>query len=66
MNNNLKICLITPAYFPAISYGGPINSVKLIAEELVKLGNKVSVFTSAFALDENKSKKERESDMLCW
>jgi len=58
MNNNLKICLITPAYFPAISYGGPINSVKLIAEELVKLGNKVSVFTSAFGLDENKSKKE--------
>jgi glycosyltransferase involved in cell wall biosynthesis len=63
MRNNLKICIITPAYWPAVSYGGPINSVKLIAEELVKFGNKVSVFTSAFGLNENKNKKEIINDV---
>ncbi len=63
MRNNLKICIITPAYWPAISYGGPINSVKLIAEELVKFGDKVSVFTSAFGLNENKNKKEIINDV---
>jgi glycosyltransferase involved in cell wall biosynthesis len=63
MRNNLKICIITPAYWPAISYGGPINSVKLIAEELAKFGNKVSVFTSAFGLNENKNKKEIINDV---
>jgi glycosyltransferase involved in cell wall biosynthesis len=63
MRNNLKICIITPAYWPAISYGGPINSVKLIVEELVKFSNKVSVFTSAFGLNENKNQKEIINDV---
>jgi glycosyltransferase involved in cell wall biosynthesis len=63
MRNNLKICIIAPAYWPAVSYGGPINSVKLIAEGLVKFGNKVSVFTSAFGLNENKNKKEIINDV---
>jgi len=57
MRNNLKICIITPAYWPAISYGGPIKSVKLVAEELVKFGNKVSVFTSAFGLNKTQTKQ---------
>jgi glycosyltransferase involved in cell wall biosynthesis len=63
MFKNLKICIISPAYWPAISYGGPINSVKLVAEELAKFGNKVSVFTSAFGLNENKNKKEIVNDV---
>jgi glycosyltransferase involved in cell wall biosynthesis len=63
MRNNLKICIITPAYWPAISYGGPIPAIKLIAEELAKFGNKVSVFTNAFGLNENKSKKEIINDV---
>ncbi len=49
----LKILFITPAYWPAVSYGGPIQSVKLLAEELVKLGHSVSVFTLAYGLKEN-------------
>jgi hypothetical protein len=63
MTKNLKICIISPAYWPAISYGGPIPAIKLIAEELVKFGNKVSVFTSTFGLNENKNKKEIINDV---
>jgi len=54
----MRILLITPAYWPAIDYGGPIKSVKLLAEEYQKLGHNVSVFTTAYGLKENKFQKE--------
>ena len=54
MNNNLKILFITPAYWPAVSYGGPIQSVKLLAEELKKQNNYVEILTLAYGLDKNK------------
>jgi len=54
----MKILFITPAYWPAIDYGGPIPAIKLLAEEYQKLGHNVSVFTTAYGLKENKLQKE--------
>jgi|GEM_PF-3469634 len=51
----MKICFITPAYYPSIKWGGPIRSVHLLASELVKLGHSVSVYTTTFGLSENVS-----------
>ncbi|MCX7589810.1 MAG: glycosyltransferase [Patescibacteria group bacterium] len=55
--NSKKILFITPAYWPAISYGGPIQSVKLLAEEYKKLNNNVVVFSLSYGLEENKFQK---------
>ncbi|MCX7698102.1 MAG: hypothetical protein N2114_01370, partial [Candidatus Goldbacteria bacterium] len=56
-NKKLKILFITPAYWPAISYGGPIQSVKLLAEEYKKLNYNVVVFSLSYGLEENKFQK---------
>lgn len=53
-NNSIKILLITPAYWPAVDYGGPIQSVSLLAKEIKNLGHEVNVFTLAYGLSENK------------
>ena len=53
-DKKIKILFITPVYWPNISFGGPIVSVKLLAENLRKLETEVSVFTTAFGLDKNK------------
>jgi glycosyltransferase involved in cell wall biosynthesis len=42
----LKILHITPAYKPAVIYGGPTMSVALLCEELAKTGSAISVFTT--------------------
>lgn len=42
----MKISCITPSYFPAIKFGGPIQSVHLLNKALVKKGLKVDVLTT--------------------
>lgn len=42
----MRFLFVTPYYFPATSYGGPIYSVKELAENLVKRGHHVTVLTS--------------------
>ena len=47
----MKFLLVTPYYYPATSYGGPIYSVKKLAEGLVKKGFDVTVLTSNWNRD---------------
>jgi len=47
----MKILHISPAYFPAHKYGGPILSVHLLNKELVKIGVDVEVFTTNAGLE---------------
>jgi glycosyltransferase involved in cell wall biosynthesis len=42
----MKILHIVPSYKPAYIYGGPIVVVALLAEQLVKLGHQVTVYTT--------------------
>lgn len=42
----MRFLFVTPYYFPATSYGGPIYSVKELAENLAKRGHHVTVLTS--------------------
>jgi glycosyltransferase involved in cell wall biosynthesis len=53
----MKILHITPAYHPAVQWGGPIVSVHLLAKEQVRLGHQVEVYTTAFGLEKNKNQK---------
>lgn len=53
----LNILFITPAYYPAIQWGGPARSVHMLAKELVLLGHKVTVYTTAFGLEKNVSRE---------
>lgn len=43
----LRILQISPHYYPAVRYGGPIRSVHALAKALVDRGNEVHVFTSS-------------------
>ncbi len=51
----MRILHITPAYWPAIHWGGPIISVHLLAKTQRALGNDVSVFTTTLGLKNNKN-----------
>lgn len=42
----MKILHITPAYLPAIRYGGPIQSIHSMNAALVRAGHEVTVFTT--------------------
>ncbi|MGH6616004.1 glycosyltransferase [Sphingomonas sp.] len=42
----MKILHVTPSYFPAVRYGGPIYSVHGLAAGQAALGHQVSVFTT--------------------
>lgn len=42
----MKILHITPAYLPAVRYGGPIQSVHQLCKSLVRQGHDVHVFTT--------------------
>lgn len=53
----MKILCVTPAYYPAVAWGGPIISVHLLNRELVKLGHSVTVLTTTLGLAENKTQK---------
>lgn len=59
----MRFLFITPYYFPATSYGGPIYSVKELAENLAKRGHFVTVLTSNLNRDKeiyNKTKTEKK------
>ena len=43
----MKVCLVTPAFFPAMVYGGPIVSMYNTTTELAKLGVEINVSTSS-------------------
>jgi glycosyltransferase involved in cell wall biosynthesis len=43
----LRILQVTPTYFPAVRYGGPIRSVHYLSKSLVDRGHEVQVFTSS-------------------
>jgi glycosyltransferase involved in cell wall biosynthesis len=47
----LKILHVTPSYYPAIQFGGPIQSVHLLNKELVAQGVEVHVFTTNAGLE---------------
>ena len=49
----LRILQISPHYYPAVRYGGPIRSVHALAKALVDRGNEVHVFTSSMDGPEN-------------
>ncbi len=42
----MRILQVTPTYFPAVRYGGPIRSVHGLAAALVRAGHEVHVFTT--------------------
>ena len=42
----MRILHVTPSYFPAVRYGGPIWSVHHLAIEQIKLGHDVEVYTT--------------------
>jgi glycosyltransferase involved in cell wall biosynthesis len=43
----MRILLATPAYWPAIAFGGPIWAVKELSESLVRQGHDVDVVTTS-------------------
>jgi len=47
----MKILHVSPSYFPAHQFGGPIQSVHLLNKALLKLGTEVDVFTTNAGLD---------------
>ncbi|MCF7870430.1 MAG: glycosyltransferase [Candidatus Omnitrophica bacterium] len=42
----MKILHITPCYKPAWAFGGPVNSISLLCQQLVKLNNEMVVYTT--------------------
>jgi len=53
----MRILHISPSYYPAFKYGGPIQSVHLLNRALAKKGVNVEVFTTNAGLEENKEIK---------
>ncbi len=47
----MKILHVTPSYYPAFKYGGPIESVHLLNKALIKKGIQVDVLTTKAGLD---------------
>jgi glycosyltransferase involved in cell wall biosynthesis len=46
-DRKLRILHVSPTYYPAVRYGGPIRSVHSLARALVERGHEVHVFTSS-------------------
>jgi glycosyltransferase involved in cell wall biosynthesis len=46
-SRKLRILHVSPTYYPAVRYGGPIRSVHALARALVGRGHDVHVFTSS-------------------
>jgi glycosyltransferase involved in cell wall biosynthesis len=42
----MRVLTVTPYYYPAVRFGGPVRSVHELAANLVKLGVEVTVFTT--------------------
>ena len=53
LNNNMRILQLTPCFYPAWAYGGPVPVIERLSKELVKRGHEVIVYTTD-ALDKNK------------
>lgn len=51
----MKVLHVTPSYYPAFKYGGPIESVHLLNKALVEKGVTVDVFTTDAGVDKNSS-----------
>lgn len=51
----MKILHISPSYYPAFKYGGPIQSVHLLNKFLVKKGVKVDVLTTNAGIGEDEN-----------
>jgi glycosyltransferase involved in cell wall biosynthesis len=51
----VKILHVTPSYYPAIQFGGPIQSVHLLNRNLIAQGVRVDVFTTNAGLENNES-----------
>ena len=60
----MKILHIVPTYFPATRYGGPIQSVHDLNKNLVKLGHRVTVFTTNIDGDKNLTVPMGEPQLL--
>ena len=50
----MRILYITPAYYPAVFWGGPVVSVRLVVNELKSSGLEVDVWTNALGLESNR------------
>ena len=55
----MKILHISPSYYPAIKFGGPIQSVHLLNKALVKKGVMVDVLTTTAGLDSDQSAERK-------
>jgi glycosyltransferase involved in cell wall biosynthesis len=55
----MKILHIIPSYYPAIKFGGPIQSVHLLNKALVKKGVKVDVLTTNAGLSRAQSAERK-------
>ena len=42
----MKVLIISPTYWPAFSFGGPIQSLHLLCRHLKKAGNDITVYTT--------------------
>jgi glycosyltransferase involved in cell wall biosynthesis len=42
----MRILCVTPFYKPAYVYGGPVNSISILCETLVRKGHEITVFTT--------------------
>lgn len=49
----MRVLHIIPSYFPAVKFGGPINSVHILNRFLVKKGIDVVVFTTNAGIEKN-------------
>lgn len=56
----IKLLHISPSYFPAFRFGGPIQSVHLLNKSLVKKGVKVDVLTTKAGLTVEQREKIKE------
>ena len=48
----MKVLHITPSYYPAVQYGGPVESVHLMNKALIKKGIDVYVLTTNSGIQE--------------
>ncbi len=50
----MKILFVTPFYYPATFYGGPVSSIYNLANSLTELGHQVTVYTTDVFSDEKR------------
>jgi glycosyltransferase involved in cell wall biosynthesis len=56
----IKLLHISPSYYPAFRFGGPIQSVHLLNKALVKKGVKVDVLTTNAGLTQDQRKRIKD------